>query len=228
MSRQIFFRIFLTTFESAKYTNCSRLPFGARNKAYNSEQGLQMERLVLGLIAVIGLHTAFVVYMAGIRWVDQNNEIAAGGRTPSGQVAVRPPFVPEIARPVVPPAPESQPPAAANSSTERAASRTPRSDSAGGSEMTYRRRSRTSNIAKTVPAFPARTPASQKNREVTFADRVILYKKPVSLPERPLTAVAPAPNNGIQKRKNNSLVAKLQWVYKKPWGLMKAVGSKLR
>jgi hypothetical protein len=188
-----------------------------------------MERLVLGLIAVIGLHTAFVVYMAGIRWVDQNNEIAAGGRTPSGQIAVRPQVVPEIPGPAAPTDPESRPTAAANTPTDRAASRTPRFSSAGGSEITYRGRSRTSNIAKTVPAFPARTPAAaQKNREVTFGDRIILYKKPVSLPQRPLTAVAPAPNNGIQKRKNNSLVAKLQWVYKKPWGLMKAVGSKLR
>ena len=187
-----------------------------------------MERLVLGLIAVIGLHTAFVVYMAGIRWVDQNNEIAAGGRTPYPQVSVKPAVVPEIPGPVVPSVPESRPPATTTAETGRAASRTARFNSEGSFEITSRRRSRPSNIARRVPAFPARTPAGQTNREMTFGDRIILYKKPVSQPQRPLTAVAPPINNEIQKRKNNSLVAKLQWVYKKPWGLMKAVGSKLR
>jgi hypothetical protein len=186
-----------------------------------------MERLVLGLIAVIGLHTAFVVYMAGIRWVDQSNELAAGGRMPSGQVAVKP-AVPQIPEPVGPSEPESGHIATTNTGTGRVAARTSRFNPVARPERTSRRALRNSEIAGTIPAFPARTPAGQMNREVTFGDRIIIYKKPVSQPERPLTAIAPPLNEGIQKRKSNSLVAKLQWVYKKPWGLMKAVGSKLR
>ena len=188
-----------------------------------------MERLVLGLIAVIGLHVAFVLYMSGIRRAEQSDEIAGGGARPSGQLAVKPGVVPEPPRVVAPSLPESRPIARSSVQADRETSKTPRVGSITGSEITYRRHARSSGIAKTVPAFPSRTSSGPKNVEVTFGDRIILYKKPVSPPGRPLTAAAPARrDDGNRKGKNNSLVAKLQWVYKKPWGLMKAVGSKLR
>jgi hypothetical protein len=210
----ILFRIFLTTFKPLKYTNNPRPPIR------RSKTRLAMERLVLGLIAVIGLHIAFVVYMAGIRPVRQNDEIT--GVRPSAVIPGR------IAGAREAPAPASET-ASSIKATDRVPSATAGVGSVARREMTSRRDAAVSRVAKTVPAFPARTSPGTKNPVMTFSDRVILYKAPVTAPSRVLAAAAPPiSDSGNLKRKNNSLVAKLQWVYKKPWGLMKAVGSKLR
>ncbi|HUR98173.1 MAG TPA: hypothetical protein VMZ26_08940 [Pyrinomonadaceae bacterium] len=190
-----------------------------------------MERLVLGLIAVIGLHTAFVVYMAGIRWVDENTEMARSvpARTEPGRVRVEPIVDPEVQKSVASPQPRTLSDATTVGDAGQSGSRTSRLDLVARSANIAPKRSRISaRIARTIPAFPARTLRVPKNHEMTFGDRVIVYKAPANRLDRSVVTAQHPPQNINRKRKNNSLVAKLQWVYKKPWGLMKSIGSKLR
>jgi len=189
-----------------------------------------MERLVLGLIAVIGLHTAFVVYMAGIRRVDQNAEIAAGGDAvvASRRLDPKAPADPQPQSSAEPLPTKASPAAPAVTERGHARSRTLRADSIQPAEITSRRHYSVTRAAKTIPAFSARTSTGAKNHEVTFGDRVIVYNAPVQSSMRRPVAAAALSDNRNPRRSSNSLVAKLQWVYKKPWGLMKAVASKLR
>ncbi|MEP6704216.1 MAG: hypothetical protein ABJB34_05375, partial [Acidobacteriota bacterium] len=78
-------------------------------------------------------------------------------------------------------------------------------------------------------AFPANTPPRLKHSEKTFADRIIFYRDESTSRSRNLNAAVHSTADDIDTPKpKKSLVAKLQYVYKKPWDVIKAVGSKLR
>ena len=183
-----------------------------------------MERLVLLVIAVIGLHTAFVLYMADIRRVDPNAETVRNDRakTPERTVVVKPTVDTELRASITPPAAKDSPAALITSHADRVRPRAPRVGSFARSEGRNRRQS------KPVPAFPLRASSNTKGFKKSFDD-VVIYTTNIRRPARAVTVVSPSANaDNYAPKPKKSLIAKLQLVYKKPWDLIKAVGSKLR
>jgi hypothetical protein len=186
-----------------------------------------MERLVLLVIAVIGLHTAFVLYMADVR-VDRSTAKVrtAPAAKPAAPVVAEPAVETEL-QASIPTATVEDPPAPPVTTHDQPSSKTARISSPARLEAGDRRRPRLRETSKPVRAAFAR-PASPgpKSIQGSFGDRIILYRAASRPPVRSFTpsiaADEPAP-----KPKKSSLLAKLQLVYKKPWGVIKAIGSKL-
>ena len=190
-----------------------------------------MERLVLLVIAVIGLHTAFVLYMADIRRVDPNAETVRNDRpakTAPERTEARPTLDTDLRASITPPAAQDSPAPLTTRHADRVRPRALRAGSIARSEVRDRRQHHASDSAK--PAFALNRSSGTKGLKKSFGDNVVIYAPAVSRPASAAT-VATASTSGdsyAPKLKKNSLVAKLQFVYKKPWDLIKAVGSKLR
>ena len=186
-----------------------------------------MERLVLLVIAVIGLHTAFVLYMADIRRVDPK---AGTVRTAPERTVLKPTVDSDLRASITPPAAESSPAPLVTGHTDRVRSRAPRVSPVVRTEVKSRRQLRRSDSAKPVPAIALRASSGARGFKKSFGKYVVAYTTDIGRPARGVTTVSPSTtaDNFAPKRKKNSFVAKLQLVYKKPWDLIKAVGSKLR
>jgi hypothetical protein len=186
-----------------------------------------MARLVLAVIAVICLDIAFVLYMAHMIRVD--HDIAAVRNRPTGvgpgRTVGRPTVDTRLQASLTPPALENPPATLSTGHTDRVRSRTPRVNSIGRLEVKERRRARLSDFA-----YALRTSPKPKSSERSFGDYIVVYKTDISRPARSVTVGAPSihDDNNTSKPKKNSVIAKLQLVYKKPWDLIKAIGSKLR
>ena len=186
-----------------------------------------MDRLLLGVIAVIGLHTAFVLYVANVRRVHENDAIArnAPTRPAPAQIVVKPPVVAEPQVGGEPSPPQNPPAAPVAAPVQVARSRSSRAGPIEDRGFRQRTHHRYTASAGRIPAFPGNTRAGSPVR--SFSDRIIVYKIKASPPSPTLNAVVQSTRDETPKPKK-SLVAKLQYIYKKPWDLIKAVGSKLR
>src|SRR5687768_5739041 len=135
-----------------------------------------MERLVLLVIAVIGLHTAFVLYMADVRPVDPKAEIV---HTPAGtapaRAVVEPTIDTDLRASVTPPTEESSQASAITVKSDRVTSRTPRVSSLVRSEGKGRRQLRQSDTAKPVSAFALRASSGTKGFKKSFGKHVVSY-----------------------------------------------------
>src|SRR5687767_10961201 len=109
-----------------------------------------MERLVLLIIAAIGLHTAFVLYMADVRPVDQKTSTArsAPSASTSEVTAVRPAVDAEVSTSIPLPASDSPGAALIARNTDPVKSRTPRASATARVGVQDQRRPRLSGVAK--------------------------------------------------------------------------------
>jgi hypothetical protein len=190
-----------------------------------------MEKLVLSVIAVIVLHITFVLYMADVMSIGQPKETVRTdeARKVPGRV-VRPSVETDIQPSVSQPAGEDLSAKLIARHADPMRSRAARPESAANNESSGRKHTHLPNVGKPVPAFASRSAQRAERSERLFSDRIIYYKKakPVRQ-EASLTAVfPPVDDDNYTPKPKKSLVAKLQYVYKKPWELMKAIGSKLR
>ena len=189
-----------------------------------------MDRLVLGVIAVIGLHTAFVLYMANVRRVEQNETIArssAAGRTPV-PVIQEPAFETEPDATVTPSTLENSLPATPVAMPAyRVKSRAARVNHVARLEGAVPPHVRGSRRSISIPAFPSPRPPGTEYPAEAFSDRVIVYRIKADRPSPALNAVVRSTSDNDMPKQKRSFVSKLQYVYKKPWGLIRAIGSKL-
>lgn len=179
-----------------------------------------MERLVLLVIAVIGLHTAFVLYMADVRVDRSTAKVRTAPVAKPASPVVAEPAVGNELQASIPTTTVEDPPAPPVTTHDQPRSKTSRTSSP-------RRRPHLREASKPVrAAFAPPASPGPKSIKDSFGDRVILYRAASRPPVRSFTpsiaADEPAP-----KPKKSSLLAKLQVVYKKPWGVIKAIGSKL-
>lgn len=192
-----------------------------------------MERLVISVIAVIGLHTAFVLYMAGVKPADQHT---AAVRSVPAETAPAPTIInsaedTELQASVTPSAEEHARTTPAAGHIEHPKSRTPRVNSIPRLDVKDRRRpAAAAGFAKPVRDSAVRA-SLKPGSERTFGDHVVIYRTDFSPPARSYAAVSSRiddDDNHSRKSRKSSVVSKLQLVYKKPWDLIKAIGSKLR
>lgn len=192
-----------------------------------------MERLVLGVIAIIVLHIAFVIYTADVLRVDQDAATALSGPAgmPPRQIVGNPRVDTKLQAAMTAPAAEIPSATPSTELSARVRSRSPRVNSTARFEVKGRRRPRPSDFTKPIGAYAfLRASPKSQSFEKSFGDHVVVYETETSRPTRNVTVVPPAieDDDDAPQPKKSSLIAKLQFVYKKPWALIKAVGSKLR
>jgi hypothetical protein len=190
-----------------------------------------MEKLVLSVIAVIALHITFVLYMADVMSIGQNKETVRTGPARMAPGPVEKPAVEtDLPGSVAPPAAENTSDSVIARHSDPVRARTARPSPAAGLESKGQKQTRLSSFGRTIPAFALRSSQKAESSERLFRDRVIYYKKAKPIREEPTLATVfpPVDDNNTAPKPKKSLVAKLQYVYKKPWDLIKAVGSKLR
>src|SRR5687767_12378468 len=170
-----------------------------------------MERLVLLVIAVIGLHTAFVLYMADIRRVDPKSETV---RTPPGAApaptVLKPSVDTDLRASVAPPA-AGDPSTLATKRVGQVTSRTPRVNPIAHSPVKDRRRPPAHDSAKTVPAYSLRASSKTKGFKKAFGDTIVVYTTDISRPARAVMVASPsASGDSYHPKPKKSFVAKLQ------------------